>query len=66
MFADCVCVCPVVSRALVLKNSAGSIVACANIRADSPSADQTFPKVGNFSRSDVNKMNQKKNSQSVQ
>lgn len=40
----------VVGRALVLRNSAGSIVACANITAESPSADQTFPKVVDFSR----------------
>lgn len=40
------------TRSLVLRDKAGSIVACANITAESPSANQTFPKVANFSRSD--------------
>ncbi|GLD60817.1 uncharacterized protein AKAME5_001268400, partial [Lates japonicus] len=41
----------VVHRSLVLK-SGNSIIACANIVPESPSADQTFPNVANFSTYD--------------
>ncbi|KAM9363417.1 uncharacterized protein cusr [Symphorus nematophorus] len=40
-----------VRRSLVLKNN-GNIIACADILPESPSAEQTFPKVENFSRYD--------------
>ncbi|XP_019732329.1 uncharacterized protein cusr isoform X2 [Hippocampus comes] len=39
----------VVNRSLVLKNGE-DIIACADIFPESPSADQTFPRVRNFSR----------------
>ncbi|XP_044046586.1 uncharacterized protein cusr [Siniperca chuatsi] len=41
----------VVHRSLVLKNG-DSIIACADILPESPSAEQTFPSVANFSRYD--------------
>ncbi|KAG7223647.1 hypothetical protein INR49_015372 [Caranx melampygus] len=41
----------VVHRSLVLKNG-DSILACANILPESPSAEQTFPRVTRFSRYD--------------
>nr|XP_046263940.1 uncharacterized protein cusr [Scatophagus argus] len=41
----------VVHRSLVLKNG-DSIIACADILPQSPSAEQTFPNVANFSRYD--------------
>lgn len=39
----------VVNRSLVLKDGE-AIIACADIFPESPSADQTFPRVRNFSR----------------
>ncbi|XP_068583873.1 uncharacterized protein cusr [Cebidichthys violaceus] len=44
----------VVQRAIMLKNG-NSVIACANILPESPSAQQTFPKVANFSRYDFRK-----------
>ncbi|XP_071361370.1 uncharacterized protein cusr [Trachinotus anak] len=41
----------VVHRSLVLKNG-DSIIACADILSESPAAEQTFPRVTNFSRYD--------------
>uniref|UniRef100_H3CAW9 Superoxide dismutase copper/zinc binding domain-containing protein n=1 Tax=Tetraodon nigroviridis TaxID=99883 RepID=H3CAW9_TETNG len=44
----------VVHRSLVLKNGS-SVVACADILPESPSAEQTFPSVARFSRYDFRK-----------
>lgn len=43
------CVGSVVHRSLALKNG-DNVVACADILPESPSAEQTFPVVAQFSR----------------